>query len=587
MVPFLKNHPVKTGFLILVLMMACGFAIYSTGLTGPFLFDDQNNILRNTELQIETLSLDSVKSLLQKGLARNRPVAKLSLAMNYYFDGLNPVAYRVVNIVIHVLTGFFLYLFLKNTFSLPSIRDRYHLPFWVPFMTAVLWLVHPLHTQSVTYIIQRMTSMAAMFYILTMYLYLKGRLANRSWKRVVIFTGSLSTGLLALGTKEITSTLPFFIILYEWYFLQDLDTGVLKKIAPVFLFLLALPLALSWIYIAPQPWKHLPLMAAKYDWTIMERVLTQSRVVVHYVTLIFFPHPSRLHVDYDFSISRSMTDPVSTLLSIGLIFGLMIVAVIIAKRDRLSSFCILWFFGNLVIESSFIPLDLAAEHRTYLPSMMVVCLVVVTACRLFKNSRWIYVCLGLITALNMFWTYERNKVYADRITFWQHEVEKSPLKPRAYINYGMALLERNRNLDAVRVFTRCIAIAPKNPNAHINLGKALANLGQIRESMVQYRYVLSLYPNHTSALYNMGRSLSDLGNYQEAIDYYQRAIESNPNFYAAMNNLGVMYARQGRLLEAISQYKKALQIDPHYPDALNNLIKAREILVRDGMREIN
>jgi hypothetical protein len=148
----------------------------------------------------------------------NRPVAKISFALNYYFHQYDVGGYHVVNILIHIIAGILLYFFVRATLNLPTLRSTYETYRWLPFLTALIWIVHPLHTQSVTYIVQRMNSMAALFYILSLFLYIKARTAKEKRKRWSLFSVCILSGLLALGSKENAATLPFFIVLYEWYF---------------------------------------------------------------------------------------------------------------------------------------------------------------------------------------------------------------------------------------------------------------------------------------------------------------------------------------------------------------------------------
>jgi hypothetical protein len=134
-----------------------------------------------------------------------------------------------VNILIHITTGILLYLFIKTTLSLPSLLSGYKNHTWIPFIAVFLWLVHPIQTQSVTYIVQRMNGMAAMFYVLSLWLYARARLAEEKKKKRALFGGCILAGILSLGSKEMAATLPFFLFLYEWYFFRDLSWAWLKR----------------------------------------------------------------------------------------------------------------------------------------------------------------------------------------------------------------------------------------------------------------------------------------------------------------------------------------------------------------------
>ncbi|MCE4606746.1 MAG: hypothetical protein F7B59_05370, partial [Desulfurococcales archaeon] len=380
------------GIVVLILL------IYSNTFNVPFVFDDKPNILNNHYIQIKSLTLDGIKNAAFKSPCHNRPVANISFALNYYFHQYNLFGYHAVNISIHIITGILLYFFIKITLEITREKDstppgiKRQEPWLIAFLTALIWATNPIQTQAVTYIVQRMTSMAAMFYILSMLMYVKGRLADKRNGKYIFFGLSILSGLLAMGSKEISATLPFFIFLYEWYFLQDLDKTWFKtKIIPLACVTLIFAI-LGFIYMGGHPIENILKGYETRNFTLYQRVLTEFRVVIFYISLILFPHPFRLNLDHYFSISHSLINPPTTLISLVTILGLIGLALYLAKKERIISFCILWFFGNLVIESSVIGLELVFEHRNYLPSMMVCLLIVLLAFRYIK-PRWIAITL--------------------------------------------------------------------------------------------------------------------------------------------------------------------------------------------------
>ncbi len=163
--------------LILLLFVILGFGIYSNTLEAPFILDDTIGIQDNPHIRITKLTFKEIGKVGFKN-SSSRPIAFITFALNYYFHQYNLKGYHVVNIIIHILTGFFLYLFIKATLNLPLLRPKYDRPDLLAFFAALVWLVHPVQTQSVTYIVQRMTSMSAMFYLLSLWLYAKGRISQ-------------------------------------------------------------------------------------------------------------------------------------------------------------------------------------------------------------------------------------------------------------------------------------------------------------------------------------------------------------------------------------------------------------------------
>ena len=521
---------------VFLLLLSIIFLCYSSNLDGPFIFDD-SRIQTNPHVQISTLS---VENLLRAGLEsspRTRPIAYVTFALNYFVNGLDTTGYHLVNIGIHALAAIFLYLFLQTTLNLPLLRTRYRENTLIPLAAVLIWAAHPLQTQSVTYIIQRMNSMAAMFYILALYLYSRGRLAEGSIKKWSLFSGSVFTGLLALGSKETAVTLPYFIFLYEWYFFQDLDFGWLKRQAlPAVILLAAIPL-LVLLYLGFNPLKTILAGYAGREFTLSQRLLTELRVVVFYISLLFFPHPSRLNLDHDFAISTGLLSPLSTLFSAIIIFLLFITALVTARRHRLISFCLLWFLGNLVIESSFIGLEIIFEHRVYLPSMLFIFLFVALFSPLLRRSWFKISLICSVVLLFSFWTFARNRIWHDRITLWGDCVEKSPAKARPHNNLGVALKSQGRLAEAVAHFKETIRLDPGFAEAYNNLGTTYMALGRQQEGIANFKMALKIFPNSPQVHVNLGNALVNRWQLEEALFHYKEALRLNPNDREAQMNL--------------------------------------------------
>ena len=246
----------QTQLLLLTLMLVV-VCIYSNTLRAPYFFDDEFNITRNPHIRLNQIKPEYLLRAGFESPIASRPVAYISFGLNYYFGGYDVFGYHLVNIAIHMITGLLLYFLVQATLAhswkagidasdrqsptadwVPAYGWQSLNPSWVSFWTTALWLVHPVQTQSVTYIVQRMNSIAAMFYVLSLLLYVQGRVSQKrrlnpsrhsSMHPYIWFAGSLFSGLLALGSKEIAATLPFFILLYEWYFFQDLNRSWLRR----------------------------------------------------------------------------------------------------------------------------------------------------------------------------------------------------------------------------------------------------------------------------------------------------------------------------------------------------------------------
>jgi len=431
----------------------------------------------------------------------------------------------------------------------------------------LLWLANPVQTQSITYIVQRFTSLAAMFCLLSFLFYLNGRLTaikKRRW-----FAGAVLAWFLALGCKENTAILPFLIFLYEWYFFQDLSKQWIKRQWLFFLAILVVFGIIALWYLGTDPWEKLNSLRdfSEGRFTMRQRLLTQARVVIYYLSLIFLPHPSRLNLDYDFPLSQSLINPLTTLLSLAGVLGLIILAVVLAKKQRLISFCIVWFLGNLVIESSIIPLAIIFEHRIYLPSMLVWLIPIVFLYRSVQ-PKWLIAPVGCtLIILYAYWTFERNNVWRDSLTLWTDCVMKSPKKARPYSNLGVAQKKLNMTDDALQNFRKALTLDPDYSDAHQNLGVMLAEQNMTNEAIKHYRKALGLKPSDKESRNNLGVELLKKNRTDETIQHFRIALKIEPSYASAHFNLGVALAKQGRLNEAIGHYGYAIKMNPDDPHA--------------------
>ncbi|MBE9544246.1 MAG: tetratricopeptide repeat protein [Proteobacteria bacterium] len=568
-VPPIKYGPQRETLLLSLLAIVV-ILIYADTLTTPFIFDDLNNISNNPHIRVPALSFENLAWAGFNSPETRRPVANISFALNYYFNGYNLVGYHVVNILIHLSCGILLYFLAKATLQTPALRFRYEKFGWIPFLAVFIWIVHPLQTQSVAYIVQRMNSMAAMFYVLSMLFYVKFRMSRASRLKWTLLAGCVISAILAFGTKEITATLPIFIILYEWYFFQELSAQWARRnfllLGGVFLLFMIIAL----VYLDYNPVARILGGYGSRDFTPLQRVLTQSRVVIFYISLMLWPNPSRLNLDHDFALSYSLLNPATTLISITVIIALIAVAILIARKEPLLSFGIIWFFGNLVIESSVIGLELVFEHRNYLPTMFAIIAIVSLAFRFSKHALPAVIALSLVGALFCVWTFERNKAWADEITLYRDSAAKSPAKARPQNNLGAALSRQGRLAEAIEQYRAALKIKPDYADAHYNLGYALAKQGNLDDGITHLKEALRIDPKNLKALNNLGVAQVLQGNYPKAIDHFKAALKINPSDADVHNNLGYALRKQGDPDAALQHFTRALTIDPEHPDALNN-----------------
>jgi len=564
-------------FLVLSLLIVIGAASYYPSFKAPFIFDDLRVIVKNREVHVKELSWGRLKNLSRTG----RPVAYLSFALNYYFGELRVFGYHLVNLAIHILTALTLYFFLHTTLNLPSLQNRYGgLSQSIAIAASLLFLAHPVQTQAVTYIVQRMTSLCALFFMLSMLCYVKGRL-QKGGARLFLYALSGMSAVLAFGSKENAAVLPIFIILYEIYFFQGFELGKVKKLLGYLLGLMVLPLIVGSFYLGEIS-AQLQTMSAR-RFTLAERLLTELRVVMHYLSLLIFPHPSRLNLDHDFSVSRSLFNPPSTFLALLGLLGLIFLGIYLAKKRPLISFGIVWFLGNLVIESTVIPLELIYEHRIYLPSagfflvLASFCLVRLDSWKLSPSAKRGATAGGLALLISLlgFWTYQRNLVWQDNLTLWADVVKKSPNIGRAHDNLALAYFRLGQYDKAIPEHLKGIKLG--GPALHKklnNLGNAYFKTWQYDKAIESYAKAIKLNPNFVEAHNGLGVAYNAKGSYAEAEKELLRLTQLAPRHPGAYSNLGLVYTNQKLYEKAAWAYKQNLKINLENPKSLLNLGKA-------------
>jgi tetratricopeptide (TPR) repeat protein len=494
--------------------------------------------------------------------------------------------------VVHILAGIFLFLFIGNTLKIGSLRNKkspkINSPILISFYTALIWITHPVNTQSVTYIVQRMTAMAAMFYLLSCLLYVKARVKKLSFRehkkdldlnnRISVYCfycGSILSGIFALACKETAATLPIFIFIYEWFFFQNLDIRWVKKKIFWISIVILLFGVVGLIFFRGNPInKILSLYISTLSiqhFTIIERLMTETRVLVYYISLFLFPDPSRLHLDYIYPISHSIVTPVTTLTCAIAIICLIALSVYKAKKYQIYSFCIIWFFGNLLIESSFIGLAPIFEHRTYLPFIGLSLLFILFINRLLPHKGSFFILLTIIACFLSLLTHQRNKSWQERSTFWQDNIIKSPLNPRPLIALGNIMLNNDEFEKAIRQYKKAVTLKTDYLQPYILLGDAFSQIDKFDDAIENYNYGLLLDSENTEILNKLGNAHVNKGEINQAISYYNKALEINPDSAMTYNNLGAAFFHQNNFDLAIKYYLLALKFQPDFTEARFNL----------------
>lgn len=571
------------------LALICGL-VYSNTFDASWHLDDQPNIINNTYLHIDSLAPQQLintfftdhhnpETLSDKPY---RPVACLTFALNWYFGKDSVFGYHVVNLTIHILAAFLLFLFIKMLFRTPRLNAE--LPnkatIRIAALASLLWAVHPIQTQAVTYIVQRMALLAAFFYILGLYSYMQARLAHRGAKLVLWLIASVVCYLLGIFSKPNAAMLPMAIVLLEIVFFLDLS----DKRTRSFLFLSVSVVTLSIVLLGSALFLKggLQSIISLYDartFTLFERLMTQPRVLLFYLSQIVFPLPGRLSIAHDIVVSSSLIQPWTTLPSIFCIVFLIGLCISQFKKHPLLSFAFLFFFLNHVIESSLIGLELIFEHRNYLPSFFLFLPLAygVHHFALQRRSKStstraaiVFATVSVFVFFSMS-TYSRNYVWKDDIRLWMDAASKAPNNARAssILAIKLAWGENSRHPKrydmALKLFEESLKKdLPRNDvKAGIYGNMALIYFHEKKNPQKAFQYfktALKIEPENLKVRRELAEALTIHRDFEAALEQANILLSKSDQNGKYHNLKGHILLWQGRYAEALDSFNKAYSL---------------------------
>ncbi len=595
-------------WLSLILMLVAGLLSYANSFQGVLVFDDEVEIGRNTA--IRCLWPPQVPMFEGEGLPR-RPLPYYTFALNYAISGKDLWSYHAANLTIHLANAFLLWALIRRTLRMPRVPGRWGAAAdGLALATALLWLVHPLQTQAVTYIYQRMESLMALFYLLTLYCFVRSVDSPRPSRWLAIAVLCCAAG---MGCKEVMVTAPLLVMWYDRVFVASTWRELFSRrwrfyaaLAATWPTLLAVIISQSFRYGELEEAIHTPWSYA----------INQSSVILHYLRLAIFPRGQCMYYLWPEATFSQLLLP---LIAIGLL-GLATVWSVVCRPAL--GFIAGSFFVILAPTSSLMPVhELAFEHRMYLSLAPVILLAVLAGYAAIGRWRRLtrfqraavqgvsVVCLAVALSLT---TYARNGLYANYIDIWRDTVTKAPQNWEGHYSLGTGLLKAHRYQEAIPEFERAITIVESLPavnnrwrwaESHSNLGVSLVCVGRQSEALAHYERAIEIQPNCTAAYLNLGNLLRDSAP-EKAQRCIEKAIElepQNPKGYnnlaailldtdpqraygcclksleleprnpAAHTNLGIFHAKRGDVSSAVAQFNAALDIDPDFTDARRNL----------------
>jgi tetratricopeptide (TPR) repeat protein len=557
-------------------ILVAALAAYHGTFSAPFVFDAAPIATRYPSIRHLWPIADAFRPPHDGSTVDGRPMANFALAVCYALSGTRVWAYHAVDLAIHLLAAWTLFGIVRRTLArlAPPARGRRGDPDFVAFAAALLWTVHPLQTEAITYVIQCAESLMGLFYLLTLYGFVRAVDAPAGPTARRWFGAAWLACLAGMATKEVMVTAPVMVLLYDRTFVAGGFREAWRRRGKFHLALAGTWILLGWLVAGSGNRAGSAGLGVNVAWS--DYALTQVYGVVHYVRLAFWPRP--LVFDYGTALVTAAARilPRAILLAAGL------AATGWALRRRpAAGFLGAWFFVILA-PTSLVPVatEPLAEHRLYLPlaaAMVGVALALFAACAALWGERGAANRAGLVASLAVASVYaavtiHRNALYGAETALWADTAAKVPGNARAHLHLGRALYEANRIPEAEQQFRLALGLQPYgNYDAQFDLGDALLREGRVPEAAAHLAEAVALKPDSPEAQSSWGDALFATGRVGEAAERYAQAARLAPDNPLPRYNLGNALARLGRMPEAIAQYEAALRLNPAFAQAEDNL----------------
>lgn len=545
------NMPAATGhflggaLLILLIVLA-----YANTLHVPLLFDDEPSIAKNESIRHLSTAFSPPKN---GEPVTGRPLLNATFALNYALTGLSLPGLHLTNILIHALAALALFGVIRRTLQLPAFREKISRSATLfAWFAAAFWALHPLQTESVTYLSQRAESLVGFFYLFALYSFIRANeaSASRRWLWLTWFAC-----LAGVATKEVMVTFPVVALLYERTFLRNSFRECWQRHSRLYLALVSTWLLLGWLVASGGVRGNTVGFAGNVTW--WGYLCTQSYAIIRYLFLAVWP--GSLTFDYGPLVIKN---PLTIALCGTLVLALLAAAGIALKRRHALGFIGAWYFLILAPTSSLVPVitQTMAEHRLYLP---LAALTVGTTALLWHCPRKIqFGAMGALVLASGFITFQRNHTYHSATALWEDTVAKRPQNPRALNNLGLLYVKQKRFDEGVATLRKVLALDPGTTETNYNLGYALACLGRDDEALKYYEAALAAKADNLDALVNYAAALLRLGRIDESITQNRAALRLAPQQTEAHHNLGQALVRTGHVEEGVDHLYKAVQLAP-------------------------
>ena len=562
--PIVLRSGVGLAGLRVLLILAVGVA-FSNSLAVPFLLDDLTTILRNPSIT-SPASLTSVLFPPPEIYSAGRPLLNLSFALNHAIGGTAVGGYHVLNLAIHTLATLVLFGLLRRTMELPLVLA--HWPgasLLSAFLIAGMWAVHPLQVSSVTYVSQRAESLMGLFYLLTLYCFLRAA-ANGSalWKG-----GAIVACLAGMATKEVMITAPVMVFLFDATCVAGSYRRAWAQRWRFYSGLAATWLILGALMLGSEVGRRAVGVEHGLSW--FDYLRLESFALTRYLRLALWPAP----LVFDYGSDLPLPSWTEVALRGAVLLALLAVALRRLMQCRVSGFLFFAFFLLLAPTSSVIPVagQPIAENRMYLPLALVLVAVVAVA-RIGAARAALAPVAAAIVGLGIL-SHARNEDFRTEVSIWRDTVAKRPINKRAWVYYSHALTMARRGADAIEVLLTALRHHPQSAELENNVAVALFTAGRIDESIQHFQSALRLKSNYEEAYYNFGAVLYQTRNLAPALECFKAVLELTPQSVEGHNYAGLCYLGLGKSEAAIPHFQRALELDPNHAAARQNLETAK------------
>jgi protein O-mannosyl-transferase len=554
----------KTLLIQITLIIILGFSIYANSFSNKFIWDDEFLVKDNVYIKSWVNVPHFFTGTIGMGAGREGPCYRPLQMLTFIFDHsiwrLNVFGYHLTNVLLHILVTLTIYWLVYILYNRRALS----------FLTSILFMVHPIHTETVDYISGRADSLSALFVILCLICYIKQSFQRKTTTFVLI----ILTALAAMLSKEAGLIVLILLFLYSYTFKK-------KILTREFVFVLIISLAYLTVRSFVIRSMSFPVVPPG---VVFQRIPGFCVAVIKYLGLLFLPF--NLHMEYG--------NKLFSFRNFGAMGGITVLLVLLAyafkKREKSSvpPFAIYWFFIALLPVSNLYPINAyMAEHWLYLPSLGFFLILSYWLILLYKEKRSRLISVFLFTFILSAYSYLTIK----QITYWREPVGfykktlcYAPDDPKLYHNLGKAYLEAGNFQEAKKAFQKAIEIAPQNASLYNILGTAYNASGDRQNAAFFYQKAISINPDYADAYYNLGNTYLATGDTDNAVMSFKKAIRSAPknvHVISYYNNLAYIYVSQGRTQEAISLYEMALDIDPDNPLLRQNIRALYGVINKD------